>query len=139
MRLSLLLLLIAVTTALAGPQGTSPEAVPGAGAAGVIREPEFQDRVDEQDQRLFQLARTRLKPEDLLARYENPAPEAESGARRHAIDVFLYGRALHRLERTREAREQYEKALRGGPHGKSVLFLVRRGENTIFLAVKPSE
>ena len=33
-------------------------------------------------------------------------------ARRHAIDVFLYGRALHRLERTREAREQYERALR---------------------------
>ncbi len=105
MRLSLLLLLIAVTAALAGPEGTNPE-------AGVIREPEFQDRVDEQEQLLFQLARQQLKPEDLLARYENPAPEAESGARRHAIDVFLYGRALHRLERTREAREQYERALR---------------------------
>ncbi|MCZ6571748.1 MAG: tetratricopeptide repeat protein [Planctomycetota bacterium] len=112
MRLSLLLLLVAATAALAGPQGERPEAVPGAGSASVIKEPEFQDRVEEQEQLLFQLARKQLKPEDLLARYENPAPAAKTGDRRHAIDVFLYGRALHRMGRTREAREQYEKALR---------------------------
>ncbi len=33
----------------------------------------------------------------------------------------------------------YSKALRGAGKGKSVLFLVRRGDNTIFLAVKPQE
>jgi hypothetical protein len=32
----------------------------------------------------------------------------------------------------------YTKALRAAGKGKSVLFLVRRGDNTIFLAVKPS-
>jgi serine protease Do len=32
----------------------------------------------------------------------------------------------------------YRKALKGTPKDKSVLFLVRRGENTIFLALKPS-
>ncbi len=32
----------------------------------------------------------------------------------------------------------YGKAVRAGAKGKSLLFLVRRGENTIFLAVKPS-
>jgi len=33
--------------------------------------------------------------------------------------------------------DDYRKALRGGEKGKNVLFLVRRGENTIFLALKP--
>src|SRR5207253_1219454 len=32
----------------------------------------------------------------------------------------------------------YRKSLKAGGKGKSVLFLVRRGDNTIFLAVKPS-
>jgi serine protease Do len=32
----------------------------------------------------------------------------------------------------------YRKALKGTAKGKSVLFLVRRGENTIFVALKPS-
>jgi serine protease Do len=32
----------------------------------------------------------------------------------------------------------YRKALKAAGKGKSVLFLVRRGENTIFLALKPS-
>ena len=32
----------------------------------------------------------------------------------------------------------YSKALKAAGKGKSVLFLVRRGDNTIFLAVKPS-
>jgi serine protease Do len=32
----------------------------------------------------------------------------------------------------------YQKALRGAGKGKSILFLVRRGDNTIFLAVKPT-
>jgi serine protease Do len=33
----------------------------------------------------------------------------------------------------------YRKAIKGAGKGKSVLFLVRRGENTIFIAVKPAE
>src|SRR5207245_8167791 len=32
----------------------------------------------------------------------------------------------------------YRKALKAAGKGKSVLFLVRRGENTIFLALKPA-
>jgi serine protease Do len=32
----------------------------------------------------------------------------------------------------------YSKALRGAGKGKTILFLVRRGDNTIFLAVKPT-
>jgi serine protease Do len=35
--------------------------------------------------------------------------------------------------------DTYKKALRAGGKGKSALFLVRRGDNTIFLAVKPTE
>src|SRR5437016_4708976 len=34
--------------------------------------------------------------------------------------------------------DAYKKALKAGGKGKSVLFLVRRGDNTIFLALKPS-
>ena len=33
----------------------------------------------------------------------------------------------------------YRKALKGASKGKSVLFLVRRGDNTIFIAMKPEE
>ena len=51
---------------------------------------------------------------------------------------------LHRgdiiLEVNRQAIEDvgdYRKALSGSEKGKNVLFLVRRGENTIFLALKP--
>ena len=32
----------------------------------------------------------------------------------------------------------YRKAIKGAQKGKSVLLLVRRGDNTIFLALKPS-
>jgi hypothetical protein len=34
---------------------------------------------------------------------------------------------------------QYEKALRGAGKEKSILFLVRRGDSTIFLALKPAD
>jgi serine protease Do len=46
------------------------------------------------------------------------------------------------LEVNREAVKDlasYRKALKAGGKGKSVLLLVRRGDNTIFLALKPSE
>jgi len=46
------------------------------------------------------------------------------------------------LEVNREAVKDlagYRKALKSGGKGKSVLLLVRRGDNTIFLALKPSE
>ena len=45
------------------------------------------------------------------------------------------------LEVNREAVKDltaYRKAVKGAAKGKSVLFLVRRGENTIFVALKPS-
>jgi serine protease Do len=46
------------------------------------------------------------------------------------------------LEVNREAVKDlagYRKAMKNAPKGKSVLLLVRRGENTIFMALKPSE
>ncbi|MBI3783733.1 MAG: PDZ domain-containing protein, partial [Deltaproteobacteria bacterium] len=46
------------------------------------------------------------------------------------------------LEVNREAvrdMASYRKALKGAPKAKSVLFLVRRGDNTIFIALKPGE
>ena len=34
---------------------------------------------------------------------------------------------------------QYEKAIAMSGKGKSVLFLVRRGDSTIFLAIRPTD
>ena len=58
-------------------------------------------------------------------------PAGEAGLRRG--DVIL---EVNR-EPVKDA-DAYTKALKGAGKGKSVLFLVRRGDNTIFLAVKPS-
>jgi len=58
-------------------------------------------------------------------------PGAEAGLRRG--DVIL---EVNR-QPVKDA-DGYRKSLKAGGKGKSVLFLVRRGDNTIFLAVKPS-
>ena len=57
-----------------------------------------------------------------------------------ADDAGLAARRRHpRGEpRTGEGSGAYRKALKAAGKGKSVLFLVRRGDNTIFLALKPS-
>jgi len=58
-------------------------------------------------------------------------PAADAGLRRG--DVIL------EVNRTPvKDVDAYRKALKSSGKGKSVLFLVRRGDNTIFLAVKPS-
>src|SRR5205823_5418057 len=58
-------------------------------------------------------------------------PAADAGLRRG--DVIL---EVNR-QPVKDA-DAYKKALKAGGKGKSVLFLVRRGDNTIFLALKPS-
>jgi hypothetical protein len=65
------------------------------------------------------------------------------GRGRNGRDVRLraLGERFPRLSRLRPQVKDaaaYTKALRAAGKGKSVLFLVRRGDNTIFLAVKPS-
>jgi serine protease Do len=57
-------------------------------------------------------------------------PAAEAGIRRGDVLLEVNRRPI------RNAR-QYEKALRGAGKDKSILFLVRRGDSTIFLALKP--
>jgi serine protease Do len=59
-------------------------------------------------------------------------PAAEAGIRRGDVLLEVNRRPI------RNAR-QYEKALRGAGKDKSILFLVRRGDSTIFLALKPAE
>jgi serine protease Do len=59
-------------------------------------------------------------------------PAAEAGLRRGDVIAEVNRRPVHNVR-------QYEKALGGSGKGKSVLFLVRRGDNTIFLAVRPAD
>jgi serine protease Do len=67
----------------------------------------------------------------VVTQVDPEGPGAEAGLRRG--DVIL---EVNRQPVTDA--EAYRKALQEAGEGKSVLFLVRRGENTIFLAVKPS-
>jgi serine protease Do len=59
-------------------------------------------------------------------------PAAEAGLRRGDVIAEVNRRPVHNAA-------QYEKAVKASGKGKSVLFLVRRGDNTIFLAIRPSE
>ncbi len=59
-------------------------------------------------------------------------PAAESGLRRGDVILEVNRRPVRNVR-------QYEKALKAGSKGTSVLLLVRRGDNTIFLALRPSE
>jgi serine protease Do len=59
-------------------------------------------------------------------------PAGEAGLRRGDVIAEVNRRPVHNAG-------QYEKAISASGKGKSVLFLVRRGENTIFLAIRPTE
>jgi serine protease Do len=59
-------------------------------------------------------------------------PAAETGLRRGDVIAEVNRRPVHNAA-------QYEKAVKASGKGKSVLFLVRRGDNTIFLAIRPSD
>ncbi|MGH7339659.1 MAG: PDZ domain-containing protein, partial [Candidatus Rokuibacteriota bacterium] len=67
----------------------------------------------------------------IVTQVDPDGPGAEAGLRRG--DVIL---EVNRPP-VKDA-DAYRKALKDAGDGKSVLFLVRRGDNTIFLAVKPS-
>jgi serine protease Do len=61
---------------------------------------------------------------------ESGSPAEDAGLRRGDIILEVNRQPI-------EDADDYRKALRAGEKGKNVLFLVRRGENTIFLALKP--
>jgi len=63
---------------------------------------------------------------------EEGGPAAEAGIRRGDVVLEVNRRPVRNVR-------QYERALKGGSKGTSVLLLVRRGDNTIFLALKPAE
>src|SRR3989442_3879625 len=67
----------------------------------------------------------------VVTQVEPGGPAADAGLRR--------GDGIREVNRqpVKDA-DAYKKALKAGGKGKSVLFLVRRGDNTIFLALKPS-
>ncbi len=67
----------------------------------------------------------------VVTQVEPGGPAADAGLRRG--DVIL---EVNR-QPVKDA-DAYRKAVKASGKGKSVLFLVRRGDNTIFLAVKPS-
>ena len=61
---------------------------------------------------------------------ESGSSAEDAGIRRGDIILEVNRQAI-------EDADDYRKALRAGEKGKNVLFLVRRGDNTIFLALKP--
>ena len=61
---------------------------------------------------------------------EQGSPAEDAGLRRGDIILEVNRQAV-------EDADDYRKALRESEKGKNVLFLVRRGDNTIFLALKP--
>jgi serine protease Do len=61
---------------------------------------------------------------------ESGSPADEAGLRRGDVILEVNRQAV-------EDADNYKAALKKGEKGKNVLFLVRRGENTIFLALKP--
>ncbi|HWP56303.1 MAG TPA: DegQ family serine endoprotease [Candidatus Acidoferrales bacterium] len=56
----------------------------------------------------------------------------EAGLRRGDVIVEIDRKPVRNLQ-------DYRKAIEGARKGKGILFLVRRGENTLFLALKPSQ
>jgi serine protease Do len=61
---------------------------------------------------------------------ESGSPAEDAGLRRGDIILEVNRQAIEDVG-------DYRKALREGEKGKNVLFLIRRGDNTIFLALKP--
>src|SRR5438094_5127962 len=67
----------------------------------------------------------------VVTQVEPGGPAADAGLRRGDVILEVNRQAV-------KDADAYKKALKAGGKGKSLLFLVRRGDNTIFLAVKPS-
>ena len=67
----------------------------------------------------------------VVTQVEPGGPAADAGLRRGDVILEVNRQAV-------KDADAYKKALKAAGKGKSVLFLVRRGDNTIFLAVKPS-
>jgi serine protease Do len=62
---------------------------------------------------------------------EPGGPAADAGLRRGDIILEVNRQVVKDVD-------AYRKAVKAAGKAKSVLFLVRRGDNTIFLAVRPS-
>ena len=67
----------------------------------------------------------------VVTQVDPSGPASEAGLRRGDVILEVNRHGVKDVD-------AYKKALKAIGKGKSVLFLVRRGENTIFLAVKPS-
>jgi serine protease Do len=67
----------------------------------------------------------------VVTQVEPGGPAAEAGLRRGDVILEVNRKAVKNAA-------AYQKAVRETGKGKSLLFLVRRGDNTIFLALKPA-
>jgi serine protease Do len=67
----------------------------------------------------------------VVTQVEPSAPASEAGLRRGDVILEVNRQVVKDVD-------AYRKATKAAGKGKSVLFLVRRGDNTIFLAVKPT-
>jgi serine protease Do len=67
----------------------------------------------------------------VVTQVEPGGPAGEAGLRRGDVILEVNRQPVKDVD-------AYKKAIKAIGKGKSVLFLVRRGDNTIFLAVKPS-
>jgi serine protease Do len=67
----------------------------------------------------------------VVTQVEPGGPAADAGLRRGDVIIEVNRQGVKDVD-------GYRKAVKAVGKGKSVLFLVRRGDNTIFLAVKPS-
>ena len=67
----------------------------------------------------------------VVTQVEPSGPASEAGLRRGDVILEVNRQVVKDVD-------AYRKATKAAGKGKSVLFLVRRGDNTIFLAVKPT-
>jgi serine protease Do len=67
----------------------------------------------------------------VVTQVDPDGPAAEAGLRRGDVILEVNRKPVKNAG-------SYRKALKAAGEGKSVLFLVRRGDNTIFLAIKPT-
>jgi serine protease Do len=67
----------------------------------------------------------------LITSVESNSPAEEAGLQRRDVIIEIDRKPIHSLS-------DYRKAIADYPNGKDLLFLVRRGENTMFLALNPA-